>query len=55
MFDRLKKDAAPRAAADPAPGWLERRRRTLPPARQVLADIPSGAVLEAPRRERQTA
>ena len=44
-FDGLAK--APRGdvpALDPLPGFLARRRRTLPPAEEVLAAIPAGAV-----------
>jgi glycosyltransferase involved in cell wall biosynthesis len=30
---------------EPLPGWFERRRRTLPPAREVMATLPQGPVL----------
>lgn len=43
-FDRLRKDAA-RPAAEPWPGWWARRARNLPPARQVVDQVPSGPVL----------
>src|SRR5262249_12686743 len=33
MFTRLKKES-PQPAADPLPGWFERRRQDLPPARK---------------------
>jgi glycosyltransferase involved in cell wall biosynthesis len=52
MFDRLKREdaaGAPRRAPEPLPGWFARRARTIPPANDVLAGIPSGAVV--PRRE----
>ena len=42
MFDRLKKET-PRPAADPLPGWFERRRQDLRPAEKVLAGLPTGA------------
>jgi glycosyltransferase involved in cell wall biosynthesis len=47
MFDRLTKEPAAEAARTPAPlpGWWARRQKTLPPAREVLADLPSGPVL----------
>jgi len=41
MFDRLKRDTAPRTI-EPLPGWFDRRRRDLPPAADVLAKIPAG-------------
>ena len=43
MFERLKKEPAPRSA-DPLPGWFERRRQNLPPAEAVLAGLPKGPV-----------
>ena len=43
MFERLKKEPAPRAA-DPLPGWFERRRQNLPPADEVLAGLSRGPV-----------
>ncbi|MEZ5294211.1 MAG: glycosyltransferase [Vicinamibacterales bacterium] len=48
MFDRLsREDAASRAGrVMPAlPGWWARRQKTLPPAREVLAQLPAGPVL----------
>src|SRR5207245_437203 len=39
---------------DPLPGWFARRRRDLPPARDVIERIPHGPVLPAPAaNERQ--
>ena len=52
MFDRLKRDDAtgsPRKRIEAIPGWLARRARTISPANDVLARIPSGAVV--PGRE----
>jgi glycosyltransferase involved in cell wall biosynthesis len=43
MFERLKKDGAS-PAADPLPGWFDRRRQDLPAARDVLAKLPKGPV-----------
>jgi glycosyltransferase involved in cell wall biosynthesis len=48
MIDTLKaEDAAGGRARGvaPLPGWLARRRRALPPARDVLAQIPTGPVI----------
>jgi glycosyltransferase involved in cell wall biosynthesis len=47
MFDRLKREEAggARTSMEPLPGWLARRRRDLPAAADVLARIPSGAVV----------
>ncbi len=48
MFDRLKREgqasSGPRGV-EPLPGWLARRRRDRPAAAEVLARIPSGAVI----------
>ena len=44
MFDRLKREPSTRQA-EPLPGWWERRKRTLPPAREVLNKVPAGPVL----------
>ena len=41
MFDRLKRETAPRTI-EPLPGWFDRRRRDLPPAADVLARVPAG-------------
>ena len=45
MLDRLKRDESA-AAVEPWPGWFARRRKTLPPADEVLARLPKGAVLQ---------
>jgi glycosyltransferase involved in cell wall biosynthesis len=44
MFERLKTTPPPRAMPR-LPGWLERRHRTVPPAHEVVARLPSGAAL----------
>lgn len=46
MFDRLARDGAARQM-EPIPGWRERRRQNLPPARKVLEALPSGPVIGA--------
>ena len=44
-FDRLTREPRERQpAVEPLPGFFARRRRTLPPADDVLAAIPGGAV-----------
>jgi glycosyltransferase involved in cell wall biosynthesis len=47
MFDRLKREGSAATARQiaPLPGWLARRRRDVPPASEVLAGVPSGAVI----------
>jgi glycosyltransferase involved in cell wall biosynthesis len=44
MFERLRQDDSPRHL-EPEPGWLARRRKALRPAADVLAELPSGPVL----------
>ncbi len=53
MLDRLSKEPRP-PGMEPLPGWLERRRQNLPPARDVLAGLPSGPArrAEPPARRR---
>lgn len=41
MFERLTSDA-PTHGMEPLPGWLARRRRTLPPAAEVVGALTSG-------------
>ena len=53
MFDRLKRDKSATAAAWSLPGWWGRRARTVPAAREVLARVPSGPVLERPEATRE--
>jgi glycosyltransferase involved in cell wall biosynthesis len=55
MFEQLKRDSKPvhgagARAAEPLPGFFARRKRDLPPARQILDRIPSGAAVEPERR-----
>ena len=46
MLDRLGRDrGAARAGIEPLPGFFGRRRRTLPPAADVAAGVPAGAVI----------
>ena len=44
MFERLKREPAG-AAPDPLPGFFARRKRTLPPGREVMNAAPAGPVL----------
>jgi glycosyltransferase involved in cell wall biosynthesis len=44
--------ASPLPALEPLPGWLARRARTLPAAADVLAGIPSGAVVNGDSGDR---
>ena len=43
MFDRLASESLPQRM-EPLPGWCARRRPTVPAAKDVLADLPSGPV-----------
>jgi glycosyltransferase involved in cell wall biosynthesis len=47
MLERLRAEPATRTI-EPLPGWMTRRKRDLPPARDVLARVPSGAVVPQP-------
>jgi glycosyltransferase involved in cell wall biosynthesis len=49
MFARLTAEAAGHTGPDPLPGWLDCWRRIVPPARDVLAGLPSGPALESRR------
>ena len=42
MFSRLSKETPP--VMEPLPGFFARRTRRVPPARDVLEQVPSGAV-----------
>jgi glycosyltransferase involved in cell wall biosynthesis len=42
MFERLRRESSPRVM-EPLPGWLQRRKRDLPAAADVLASLPAGA------------
>jgi glycosyltransferase involved in cell wall biosynthesis len=44
MLERLQQEAATRTI-EPLPGWIARRKKDLPAAADVLAAIPSGAVV----------
>jgi glycosyltransferase involved in cell wall biosynthesis len=46
MLQQLGRASGPFPAVDALPGWLERRRKTQPPAEEVLASLPSGPVVE---------
>jgi glycosyltransferase involved in cell wall biosynthesis len=39
-----RRDPGATRRVEPLPGWFARRARTLPPAREVLATVPAGAV-----------
>ena len=43
LFERLQRDSNP-PAMDPLPNWFVRRRRSVPPAQEVLDSIPAGPV-----------
>jgi glycosyltransferase involved in cell wall biosynthesis len=47
MFERLKQSPAPQGGPA-APGWADRRRQDVPPARDVLATLPTGPALGTP-------
>ena len=44
MFARLQKEVRP-AGHEALPGWLERRRENIPPAKAILEKLPQGAAL----------
>jgi glycosyltransferase involved in cell wall biosynthesis len=44
MLERLKREQ-PTVTLEPIPGWWTRRQKTLPPAAEVVAKLPTGAVL----------
>ena len=45
LLERLVREPV-RSTMEPLPPWIERRRRNLPPARDVVARLPRGASLE---------
>ena len=46
LLSRLAQET-PTRSLEPLPGWLERRRQDLPAAKEVLAKLPTGAVVDA--------
>jgi len=54
MFDRLTREPTSRAF-EPIPGWLARRRRSVPAAAKVLATLPVGPALDSPSERRRRA
>lgn len=44
MFQRLQ-NGAPSRTIDPLPAWLDRRKREIPPASDILRSLPAGAVV----------
>jgi len=46
IFDRLQTESRDARPHEPAPGWLERRRRHLPPAAAVVTAAPAGPARE---------
>ncbi len=50
MLDRLEReDARPVHRPEPLPGWFGRRRRDLPPGRQVVDRLPTGPAAQTSR------
>jgi glycosyltransferase involved in cell wall biosynthesis len=45
MVERLKREQ-PTTTIEPLPGWFARRRKSLPPAEEIVATLPRGAVLK---------
>ena len=54
MFERLKKEPSP-PATNRSPGWFARRRQNVPAAEAVLAKLPVGPAIDAPRDVRRRA
>ena len=56
MLEQLKREPAESARRmDPLPGWFARRKQELPAAVDVLATLPSGAVVTPPDPSERTA
>src|SRR5688572_1595973 len=49
MLQQLGRATAPAPAFEPLPGWFARRRKTVRPAAEILAEIPAGPVVPAER------
>jgi glycosyltransferase involved in cell wall biosynthesis len=49
MLERLGREPSTHVM-EPLPGWFASRRKALPPANEVVARLPQGAVLEPPPR-----
>ena len=45
VFDRLTREPAP-APLPPLPGWFARRRKDVPPAKEIVDAVPAGPVLK---------
>jgi glycosyltransferase involved in cell wall biosynthesis len=52
MFKTVKNDGRDKTDFEPIPGWFARRRADLPPAADVLARVPAGAVIPETRERR---
>jgi glycosyltransferase involved in cell wall biosynthesis len=53
MFERLKKE--PPRQVEPLPGWFQRRRQNVAPAKAVLEKLPVGPAIDTPREARRRA
>jgi hypothetical protein len=49
MLQQLTRASGPQRPLEPLPGWLARRRKTLRPAKEILAEVPTGPVLPSPQ------
>ncbi len=47
LFEQLKREA-PRTTVDDLPGWFDRRRETVPAAKDILAALPKGPAIGVP-------
>jgi hypothetical protein len=48
MFDRLKREPLPEGRMEPLPGWWAKRAKTVPPAADALAKVPTGPAVGSP-------
>jgi glycosyltransferase involved in cell wall biosynthesis len=53
MLQRLQAAPPSQAALEPLPGWLGKRKKTLRPAAEILAGVPSGPAVSASAAARQ--